>query len=250
MSRWGGQLARVLRKTTLVKADRATGRLPVHTLTFAEPPQPLGVRVDMGDIVKIVIPNFKPKSYSVSAQRENEFDVTFKVYPGGRCSGYLDQLEVGDEATVFRMGNKQRQAGRLVGVVAYGVGITEALPVAAAELAKPDATSVCLLWAARTMGDTFWEEKVELLRKEHGTRFQLAKILSRDMCGGALQGRVSPEVLSKVFDGAWGTAAGGPNEAGRADARFLSVGTKQMMYDTDRMFEQIGYPMPRHKLLA
>ena len=51
------------------------------------------------------------------------------------------------------------QLRKYVGVVTYGVGITEALPVAEAELKKGDADSVRLLCASRTMADTFWHDR-------------------------------------------------------------------------------------------
>merc|ERR1712206_51466 len=96
------------------------------------------IRIDMGDVVKMVIPGYKPKSYSVSAMRPGEFDVTFKVYPNGRASGFLDRLQVGDTIGSFGMRKgKTRQApkdGGIVGLIAYGVGITEAWPMAKAEL--------------------------------------------------------------------------------------------------------------------
>ena len=53
-------------------------RLPVYTLTFANPAgvdkggkafQSLGVRIELGDTMKMVIPEFRAKSYSVSAER-------------------------------------------------------------------------------------------------------------------------------------------------------------------------------------
>jgi hypothetical protein len=47
------------------------------------------LRMDMGDVVKMVIPGYKPKSYFVTALRDAEFDITIKVYPNGRASGFL-----------------------------------------------------------------------------------------------------------------------------------------------------------------
>eukprot|EP00964_Phaeocystis_antarctica_P098158 scaffold64201_cov58-Phaeocystis_antarctica.AAC.2 len=100
MSRWGGQPARLLRKVCHVTAVRGLAsspeweRLPVYTLTFETPPSlSNAVRIDCGDVVKVVVPNFKPKSYSMSAERPGEFDITVKVYPGGVCSGYLDSVQ-------------------------------------------------------------------------------------------------------------------------------------------------------------
>ena len=253
---WGGSPATLLRKVPVVEA--AEGRLPVYTLTFANPAGTeeaaapgFGVRIDHGDTVKVCVPGYKPKSYSMSACRAGEFDITFKVYPGGRASGYLDSLAVGGSMDCFAKGDKERSAGgAFVGLVAFGVGITEAMPLAAAELAKPDAASVRLLWCSKTRGDTFWLAQAAALAAAHPDgRFELVETFTREEVAGARRGRVSPAVLAEVFDGAWGTGAGGANEGRRAEVRFLSVGTKAMMRELEAMLGEIGYGMPGHALL-
>ena len=283
----GGKPAVLLRKETLVVG--AKGRLAVHTCTFKVPEggQDLGVDIAVGDVVKVVVPGYKPKSYSMSSKRPllGEFDITFKVYPGGRASPYLDSIKVGEFINVFPMGNKQRQHGGLVGVVAFGVGITEALPIARAELeAATDAQQVLLLWASRTAQETFWHSQFAELKAKHGVRFKVVTILSREKqhqdpncleCGdrgqsstagagagvgagagadmgiheAALHGRIDDKVLQTVFDEHWGTSIGGENECARKEVRFLPVGTKDMMRQTEVLLAKIGYPMPEHALL-
>jgi hypothetical protein len=62
---------------------------------------------------------------------------------------------------------------------------------------------------------------------------------------------VSAEVLAEVVDGAWETGRGARHEARRADARFLSVGTDEMMRATDGMLTRLGYsPASKHALLV
>ena len=142
-------------------------------MTFACPNQSqempsLGCRIDCGDVVKVVIPEHKPKSYSMSAARPGEFDITFKVYPGGRCSGYLDSVKVGQSVLAFAKGKKERNLGvgiTHVGVVAFGVGITEGLPIAEAELLRGGAERVHLVWAARTHEDMVRERERERERE-------------------------------------------------------------------------------------
>jgi len=124
-----GVPTKLLKKTTLIPAT--TDHLPVYTLTFEIPNNATftgrakphaEVRMDLGDVVKMVIPNYKPKSYSMSALRlaENEFDITLKVYPNGRASGFLDRLQIGEELQTFGISAKQtRQQGAYVGIVAY-----------------------------------------------------------------------------------------------------------------------------------
>lgn len=77
----GAAPARLLRKKELVQ--EGVDRLPVYTLSFQAPNQGLqsDFRIGLADVVKVVVPGYKPKSYSMSAMREGEFDITFKVYP-------------------------------------------------------------------------------------------------------------------------------------------------------------------------
>jgi len=241
MKWFDGVATTLLRKTTLVTAG--PDRLPVHTLTFQIPSQPVAspaiphanIRLDLGQVVKMVIPGYKPKSYSVSALRDTEFDVTFKVYPNGRASGYLDRLQVGDTIHSFGKPNSRyRNAGKRVGIIAYGVGMTEALPVARAEL--DHGSRVTLLWASRTLQDTFWKDQTNALHAQYPQHFRLKHILSRQQDEDCLHGRINADILQQVFHK-------------QDDYRFLVVGTKEMMSNTYALLESIGYPMPQHELL-
>jgi ferredoxin-NADP reductase len=239
-----GVPTKLIRKTTLV--EESPDHLPVHTLTFEIPTgftftgkaqSHSQVKIDMGDVVKMVIPNYKPKSYSMSALRETEFDVTVKVYPNGRASGFLDRLNIGDCIHSFGMrAEKIRNPGDFVGVIAFGVGITEGLPVSRAELEKGDAKEVVLLWASRTSADTFWNEEIEDLLQTYRDRFRVVRILSREKKDDCLFGRINPEVLRKVFGENLNScnSALEPNKR----ARFLPVGTKEMMNQTNQMLEE------------
>ena len=123
---WAGAPTKLIRKTTIVKPScpihspeyRTASRLAVHTLTFEIPQghsfsgmarSHKDIRLDYGDVVKMVIPGYKPKSYSLSAVRpeKNEMDITIKVYPNGRASGYLDRLRVGDTINSFGMRSRR-----------------------------------------------------------------------------------------------------------------------------------------------
>ena len=69
-----------------------------------------------------------------------------------------------------------------VGLIAFGVGITEALPVARSQLAKPvDVVErVVLLWGNKTWMDVFWQEELQELAQQHPGRFQVVFALSRE----------------------------------------------------------------------
>jgi len=246
-----GAPTKLLRKKTLVRATDIS--LPVHTLTFAIPDKNgfsgkalhhSEINVRLGDTVKMVIPNYKPKSYSVSALRDTEFDITFKVYPNGRASVPLDRLEIGQTMRSFgKSANRVRNAlsggGELyVGIVAYGVGITEGLPVARAELNDEDTAKVVLLWASRTEQDTFWKDDIEQLQQEYLDKFEMNHIYSREKREGCLHGRIDLDILKQVFQ---------PTNPDQA--RFLSVGTKEMMQQTEAMWVELGYKLPQNLLL-
>lgn len=245
-----GNPAKLLRKETLIESSQDGSRLMVVTLTFSNPPgmDTLGVRLDMGDVVKVCVPDYKPKSYSMSAEREGEFDLTVKVYPGGRASGYLDRVQIGEDITVFRKGNKQHNPGNCICLIAYGVGITEAFPIAVAELGKSDTSKVMLIWALRTQEEMFWKDEINSIKENYPDRFDLIQIFSREQVDGALHGRVNPDMIVNVLDTTWWKGQEVSDED-RNSVRFLSVGTKEMMRETDAMLCSIGYDMPKHKLL-
>jgi ferredoxin-NADP reductase len=286
-----GVLTTLLQKYTLVAAS--PNHLPVHTLTFAIPITTTtaatttskdengsgravlahsAIRTELGDIIKIVIPNYKPKSYCVSALRHDEFDVTLKVYPNGRASGFIDRLAVGNGIHTFGLkSTRSRNPGQFVGVISYGVGITEALPVARSELERASrqesvdrndddsddflAKRVVLLWASRTWADTFWHDQIDELVQRFPDSFHVLHILSREKRADCLHGRIDAGVLDKVFNiNSMGSPTSPANPAAkngnqREQFRFISVGTKEMMAQTDSMLAQIGFPMPQHALL-
>ena len=153
---------------------------------------------------------------------------------------YLHSLAIGDEIQCFPKGAKKRNAGARVGLVAFGVGITEALPVAAAELEKREAETVKLVWASKTWADTFWHDEIERLLAARGDRFEVTYILSREDRDGCRRGRVDSKVLAEEF--------AFPGDV--AGFRFLSVGTKQMMKEFDAMIQSLGYEYPAHKLFV
>ena len=229
--------ATLIRKVELV--PEAEDRFPVYTITFSNPPgapPALGVRIDHGDIIKVTVPTREggPKSYSMSGARDGEFDITYKLYPGGLCSGYLHSLQIGESMECFGKSYKERDPGSHVGIVAYGVGITECLPMAAAELGKEDAKAVSLLWASKRYGDKFWLDQVKELEERHPGRFFFHTILSREERKGSLQGRVDANILKQVFID--------PFEDVERDAmRFLAIGTKPMMKDCYENLGTLGF---------
>lgn len=269
-----GVPTKLIRKEQLVSSSEGDcnsdrlDRLPVYTLTFEIPSghefsgraQPFeDVRIDMGEVVKMVIPNYKPKSYSMSALRKSqkEFDLTVKIYPNGRASGHLHRLKIGDTTQAFGMRNvsRVRNPGPFFGGIAYGVAITEILPVARAELEKGDSSKVVVLWASRTREDLFWKDQIKELEERYGAeRFEMVYIFSREEEEveekNVLYGRINADVLREVFETR--LLAKGTEEKGleQDDARFLVIGTKPMMRMTEGLLGEIGFPFPKNALFV
>jgi ferredoxin-NADP reductase len=65
-------------------------------------------------------------------------------------------------------------------MIVFGVGITEALPIAAAELAESQTRQVVLLWAAKTVQDIFWRDAIASIKRKYGVRFQLRHLYSQE----------------------------------------------------------------------
>jgi len=265
---WTGAPTKLIRKTTLVhpsclanssEYSTGTSRLAVHTLTFEVPQghefsgravSHSDIQIDYGDVIKVVVPNYKPKSYSLSDFRPeaNEMDITVKVYPNGRASGFLDRIKIGGTMNSFGMkGHRTRDAGKFFGGIAYGVGITEILPVAEAELKKGDAEKVVVLWASRTSADTFWLDRIAQMENDYGNKFELIHMYSREDSPDPkiLKGRINPSVLKDVFEPRLREA-----KISNEDARFQAIGTKELIALTGRMLSSIGFPMPKHELLS
>lgn len=211
------------------------------------------VRMDMGDVIKVCVPSYKPKSYSMSAEREGEFDITLKIYPNGRASGYLDSIQIGEDILVFRKGNKEYNPGKDVCIIAYGVGITESWPTAVAELEKYETTRVILFWALRTSDEIFWTNEMKLIQEKYPDRFDLIRVFSRETVEGALEGRITGNMITEVLREKWWSS--NEDEANECETdkfekvRFLSVGTKEMMRQTDDVIASLGYAIPFNKLL-
>jgi len=256
---------------TLVDAERgaaggggAVVRYAVRRLTFALPPPAgggatslasLGFDLGLGDFVQVRAPGgFPPRARAYSPVspegRAGSFDLVVKCY-GGRVSGHLEELEVGETALLsgpgpvpwMRLrrsssgsgGASGASGGAPIGLVAFGVGITEALPVALSELeGSGSANTVTLLWANRGWADVFWRQEVEAMQEKYGReRFAVVHALSREQRDGCEHGRVDRALLQRVFA-----------EFDRARARFLVVGTKGMKKSAAAHLAALGFSGP------
>jgi len=219
--------------------------LAVHRFTIGLPDgrslMEFGVDLSLGDFVMVRQPgHFKSRAYSPTSNESlrGSFDIVVKIYPGGHVSGFLDKLQVGETVMVSGPGPVPWMAhaftpGWQVGLVAFGVGITEALPVMCARLRDERELRVVLLWANRRHNDTFWHEELEMLARAHPQRLELRYAFSREQRQGCEHGRVDRGVLERTF-----------GSLDRSGARFLVVGTRDMKLRTFAHLEAMGFQLP------
>lgn len=239
----------LINKETLVPADGEV--LAVRRFTFGLPSgQALGFNLGLGDHLKVVVPGItKPRSYSPTSdpKREGSFDLTLKIYKNGRCSEWLDSLELGTFVRMFGkmpIGTKMQiyNPGPHVIVIALGIGITEGLPVMNAELRRDGGTasSVTLIYAVRYKREVIFTQEIQEEAAEFGGRVRVVHAVSQEAVQGDgwHSGRVDADLVKKCVGGA---AVG--------DVRFLVVGTKGMKREVWGLLKELGFPHASHALL-
>jgi len=239
-----GTLCQLLSREVLTDADATTTppTLAVHRLRFAFPASariPECCDGDSGMLhVHVQAPDahgqmqMKPYSAHVLPANRSMFDLVVKVYPGG-VSAHLGALAVSEYAHVpeMRAIDWRRDATR-VGMVCFGVGITECIGPAE-ELLKAGG-EVRLIFANRNAEQIVLLEELRRLLREHAGRFRLRHCLSQPRPGASLdlvkagkddaekltRGRVDHKVLKHEFGGSW--------TDGQMAEHFLAIGTSDM----------------------
>jgi len=255
-----GTLCQLLSREVLTEKDStASPPLPaIHRLRFSLPatartaPECCGGQGGMLH-VRVKAPQapgqeLRLNPYSAHVVEGNAtFDVVVKVYPGGPptspgVSAYLGALAVGEYAHVpeIRALDWRRDSKR-VGMVCFGVGITECLGPAAVLLRA--GAEVRMLYANRHAGQIIMREDLIALVSAYPGRFRLRHCLSQpaelppswnwEKPGErATRGRVDHKVLRTEFGGAWSD--------GHPVQHFLMIGTTAMEQEVLGMIGRAG----------
>jgi len=201
----------------------------------------LDVDISLGEHVKIRSGGLLPlaRSYSPVAIRSGEFDLIVKVYPRvfnygtpAFVSDLLSSLRVGDHAQISGpyppplFQRMVRDTAKRVGVIALGVGITEAIGVIAG--LPTTVHNIHLLWALRDHSEVYAKNMLEELVRTRAPALVIKYHFSKETGQ-----RFDVETLLDVFPWRNGSAK---------DQRFLAVGTKKMMTSTYRMLEDAKIP--------
>ena len=232
-------------KETLVEADKDV--LPVRRFTFGYPSgRCLGFNLGRGECLKIVVPGItKPRSYSPTSDpsREGSFDLTIKIYKGGRCSEWLDSLSLGQPVRMIgplplKPALPLYNPGTHVVIIALGVGITEGFPVLAAELERDSNVKVTLVHALRYERECIFVDEIQNHVDKYGDRFEMKRVFSREKVESCHKGHVDATFLHKCAI-----------DEGGHKTRFLVVGTKEMIRSVWASLKAAGYSHRKHALL-
>lgn len=131
----------------------------------------------------------------------------------------------------------QSESSYYLGLISFGIGITEIAPVAMSELLDDRVKKVTILWANKFWSDAAWvwkgaaagqtDDVVHRFFSEqgkYGSRLQIRHILSREeRTEACFHGRINPDVLRQAFL---------ETDTPKQNIKFLAVGTAQMIDDT------------------
>jgi NAD(P)H-flavin reductase len=126
---------------------------------------------------------------------------------------------LGDKVYIAKTRTKKRLDCLNVGLIAFGIGITEMRHTVKELLSL--GKNVTLIHSVKSCNEKlFHDEFIQL--SSHYPKFKLHYVVSKD------NGRITPDLLKDWFDFP-------------LDARFLVIGSKQMMRDAYKMLNEIGY---------
>lgn len=229
----------VIAADTLTAPDESRGICEVRLITFAlhNPAEPLGFG-QPGTNVKISPSGCTSRTYSICSDPEmtGQFQIAVKVYPQGRVSGHLAGLSPGDHARVSRTLTRPVPhfvEGWSIGLIAYGIGITEVLHTARHVLTH-GAKAVTLVWGNRYREQLVFDEEIQELLSDFPT-FSIRHCISKmTHCSSKDDNAVelaSPATHVRWTPGRIGATAIEQEFAEWPEAKssFLVVGSREMM---------------------
>ncbi|KAJ3369926.1 Cytochrome b5 reductase 4 [Kappamyces sp. JEL0680] len=194
-----------------------------------------------GTHIKIRRPDslVRARTYSLTspAAQKGYFSVVVKVYRGGQMSqNYLGRLVAGDTMYVAKTLTKPTLDASKVGLVCFGIGITE-MVLTAEELLR-QGRQVILVHCLRYQREIIpvFEKKLQELLNRFPAAFRVYYVLSREtgLTGpNVYVGRLSGTIVQDIFKD-WQPAD---------KPRFLAIGTKKMMRETYALLSQSGFSL-------
>ncbi|CAE7254944.1 CBR1 [Symbiodinium sp. CCMP2592] len=240
---------RLVAKTTLCEEDERGE--PVRRFVFQSPPDhPMASDAALRQVIVLNALGVR-RMYSPTSspcRTDGTFELVLRVYRHGYVSRWLDAKLVGETVDMTfpwpsPLPLDRRNPGQHVGLIAFGIGITELYRTAVQELADANVGEVVLLYATRTLAEQgILADELAVLVKSEPHRFRLEQLVSRESVPGMHHGRIDSQLLEKVFP--WSQ-----HDRDTTGVRFMVAGTKQMMQTTHRHLEKLGYRPDVYKLI-
>ena len=151
-----------------------------------------------GEDGKFVARPYTPTSLG---DQKGHVDFVIKAYPGGKVTGHLWGLRVGDEIEIKGPLPKFKYEPNLkkeIGMVAGGTGITPMLQIIQEVLRNPeDKTKLVLVFANNNLEDILLKDKIDELAAKHPTRFSVTYVVATPPAGwkGGEKGFCTQELL-------------------------------------------------------
>eukprot|EP01065_Artemidia_motanka_P024702 TRINITY_DN295_c0_g1_i3.p1 TRINITY_DN295_c0_g1~~TRINITY_DN295_c0_g1_i3.p1 ORF type:complete len:306 (+),score=85.38 TRINITY_DN295_c0_g1_i3:63-920(+) len=244
----------LLEREVLTDADSERGIPEVQRLRFSLPSGYTGTLGYTQPLVHVKVRRpdswFRARTYSLTspANTPGAFELTVKIYPGTGVSAHLGSLPIGEQAHVARtltkrlaipgppgVGDELPASPTVpkmnVGIIAFGVGITECV-ITAEDMLRAGHT-VRLLYGNRHESQVLFKDALERVQSEYPSTFRVHHRLSREDCddsGDCSRGRIDAKALEQQF-GEWD----------RASSYFLVVGTKQMAAQAWSELRSLGH---------
>jgi len=198
-------LAKVLARTTLVqgreeKVIKMTLGLPPNAFLGFTCGQHIQVGVTLGG--KWLLRKYTPTS---PMKQLGSFDIVVKVYPEGRVSKWLDQIEIGRSITVRgpqgHYDHPEVDFGKELIMIAGGVGITTCFQFfQAAQLQEIKPRSLHLFYSSRYEDEIVFKQELDALCASYPDLFKVHFTITKPSEGWAgLAGRINADSWQRLL---------------------------------------------------
>lgn len=215
----------VLVQVKLKRRQELTRNVRTFTYALPSPTELLGIQT--GRHVHMICKDEDGKEVSRSYtptewETPGEFTLLIKVYPGGKMTGFMDRMKLGDEITLraptgnityvapghFTMGQGKRAKDvkfSTICMLAGGSGITPMYQIIMDVTANPsDNTKLVVLLANSTPDDVLMHDELVALGKKYPEQLKIKFTVSRPTSAyqpdsSHLTGRISDKMLADVF---------------------------------------------------
>ncbi|CAK4084677.1 unnamed protein product [Aphanomyces euteiches] len=230
----------LVEKTVLVDGDGMDPYKSIVQLTFSlgSPEATLGVGQPCTHL-RIRLPDswVLSKSYSIVSRPDERgvFRVVIKVYRGGLMSEYFDRLAINDSIYASKSLTKVLKPASHVGLIAFGIGITE-MPVTAETLLAQGSQQVTLIHCIRYEREALFTADITALKAQFPTQFKVLYVVSQPRDDTNLEGMIAGRFNDSVIDTAFG-------QWDKTQARFLAIGTKAMKRTAYNLLTSHGFDL-------